>query len=331
MLRAVIGWYRNSSTHTPAYNDHQRLLDDFLERKHHFHVHAWQLLGEMEALRMHAEILFVLEDIMFQRTVNETDLFKLLGDTIAQARKSGRAKLDKQRAEYLAKCLLGGAGKAHKMANSDNLLPPLRLTIKEKDAEGKMQFINDPLEVTKFYAAPWRKQWNANDSSFAERCGGNFQRLRGKYLEEAATIAKLFNGSAAAIRKALKMFPASTAIGADDFNFRLMAELPDVALDQLGALFKMAIHNLSLPLQVLLNLLCLLGKKTGGSRVIAIMCSFVRVLMKANGSEIREWDREHGHMFDSALADSSSLQAAVLRALKIENGNARSQHCALMA
>ena len=54
MVRAMIGWYRNSSTHTPAFKEHQRLIDDFLDRKHNFHVHAWQLLGEMEALRVHA-------------------------------------------------------------------------------------------------------------------------------------------------------------------------------------------------------------------------------------------------------------------------------------
>ena len=61
------------------------------------------------------------------------------------------------------------------------------------------------------------------------------------------------------------------------------------------------------------------------------MCSFYRCLMKANGTAIREWDLEHGHRYDSALAGCSSLQAAVLRALKIENGNAWDMHCALMA
>ena len=98
-----------------------------------------------------------------------------------------------------------------------------------------------------------------------------------------------------------------------------------------GLLFKGAIQNLTLPLQELVNLLCLLGKKAGGSRVIAIMCFFYRCLMKAYGTEIREWDAAHGHLYDSALAGSSSLQAAVLRALKIENGNAKGHQCALMA
>ena len=197
---------------------------------------------------MHAEILFVLEDIMFERPLDECDALALLDKAVTLARQRGRDKLAKQRAEYLAKCLIGGAGKAHKIANVDNLLPPLRLVVKSNDAEGKVCFINDPLDIAKHYAEPWKRQWKANDPSFQSRCGGNFQRLRKRYLDEAAAIARLFDGSAAAIRKALKMFPANTAIGADDFNFRLLADLPDVALEQLGQLFKTALYNLSLPM-----------------------------------------------------------------------------------
>ena len=37
---------------------------------------------------------------------------------------------------------------------------------------------------------------------------------------------------------------------------------------------------------------------------------------------MREWDLEHGHKYESALAACSSLQAAILRALKVENGAA---------
>ena len=96
----------------------------------------------------------------------------------------------------------------------------MRLTIKEKDAEGKVRFIIDPLEVTKFYAAPWRKQWKANDSSFAVRCGGNFQRLRNKYLGEAQMTADLIVEGPGILRKALKLVPGSTSIGPDDFHFR---------------------------------------------------------------------------------------------------------------
>ena len=124
---------------------------------------------------------------------------------------------------------------------------------------------------------------------------------------------------AAVIRSSLKLFPGTTSIGADDVEFRLMAELPDVALDQFGGMVKQAISTLSLPTQTLLNMGCLLGKKLGGSRVIAIMGSFYRALMKCVSPKIREWDLEHEHFYDSALAGNSTLRAAVMRALKSEN------------
>ena len=72
---------------------------------------------------------------------------------------------------------------AHKMANSDNLLPPLWLVIKSEDEEGETKYINDPLEVAKHYAELWNKQWSDNDPTFATRLGKNFQGLRRKYLE----------------------------------------------------------------------------------------------------------------------------------------------------
>ena len=50
--------------------------------------------------------------------------------------------------------------------------------------------------------------------------------------------------------------------------------------------------------------------------------------MKLNGYNIRERDLEHGHRFDSALAGCSSLRAAVLRALRIENATAQAKDCA---
>ena len=79
-------------------------------------------------------------------------------------------------------------------------------------------------------------------------------------------------------------------------------------------------------MQELMNLLSLLGKKSGGSRTIAIMGSLYRALMKFFCPQIREWDLAKGHFWDSALAGNSSLRAALIRALKVENGVARGAH-----
>ena len=101
---------------------------------------------------------------------------------------------------------------------------------------------------------------------------------------------------------------------------RRSAELPDTALDHLGKSFRQPVATLSLPLQTLLNILCLLGKKFGGSRTIAVLPSFYRTLMKCMGSCIQEWDKSAAHFYDSAVAGSNYLRAAFLRALRIENG-----------
>ena len=99
-LNAIVGWHRNASTHTPAFKNHLRLVDEFLERKHYFHRHAWDMLDARQALRLHAEFLFVLEDVAFNRAVDATDVFQLLNRTVAQAKKRGKAKLAEQRATH---------------------------------------------------------------------------------------------------------------------------------------------------------------------------------------------------------------------------------------
>ena len=83
---------------------------------------------------------------------------------------------------------------------------------------------------------------------------------------------------AAVIRSSLKLFPGTITI---------RAELPDVALEQFGGMVKQAVSTLSLPTQTLMNTGCLLGKKLGGSSVIAIMGSFYRALMKCVSPKIR--------------------------------------------
>ena len=71
--------------------------------------------------------------------------------------------------------------------------------------------------------------------------------------------------SACKVRAALRMFSGTTATGGDHLHLRRMAQLPDAALEQLGMLFKQSSATLTDPIQDLLNILAMLGKKAGGS------------------------------------------------------------------
>ena len=128
-------------------------------------------------------------------------------------------------------------------------------------------------------------------------------------MEEAAELANNIDASADRVRSALNIFATSTTIGSDSLHLRRLAKLPDNALAQLGALFKQSIATLTVPVQEVLNILGLLGKKAGGPRTIAIMAYFYRALMKMLCPTVRKWAGGECHKhWDSALAGSSSLR-----------------------
>ena len=60
------------------------------------------------------------------------------------------------------------------------------------------------------------------------------------------------------------IFSNSTAIGGDNFHLRRLANLPDVALEHMGMLFKQSLAALKVPMQDLFNIMVLLGKKQAG-------------------------------------------------------------------
>ena len=78
------------------------------------------------------------------KEIDTKDLFVLLDDTVASARQRGFQKLREQQTEFLARSLQGGAVQAHRMANVDNALPALRLTIPIPLTEGGTRFDATP-------------------------------------------------------------------------------------------------------------------------------------------------------------------------------------------
>ena len=108
--------------------------------------------------------------------------------------------------------LQGGAGKAHKAANVENALPPLRLVIPPTEENKSTEFVTNPLEVAKFYTEPWKRKWLADEPEFDTRMGSGFQKLRTEYLEETVETAKLMDRSTKTICGSFKCFPGATSI-----------------------------------------------------------------------------------------------------------------------
>ena len=67
MVLALVGWYKNRSTGTPACKFDVRIIDEFLEKKYHYHQHAWKMLDGKAEIKMRAELWLVMDDIAFEQ------------------------------------------------------------------------------------------------------------------------------------------------------------------------------------------------------------------------------------------------------------------------
>ena len=97
-----------------------------------------------------------------------------------------------------------------------------------------------------------------------------------------------------------------------------MKLLPNEARDELGALLSAAEDLGTWPWQCLYALVALLAKSLEAERTISVPPLIPRLWGKARRTPIREWSAHHAGFWDTAVAKSSALQAAMRRALVSE-------------
>ena len=100
----------------------------------------------------------------------------------------------------------------------------------------------------------------------------------------------------ARIRSSARSFPTGTGLGADNLAPRAVARLSDAALLALIALFE-AFEALGSWCQALdLVLIVLLPKSDGGLRPIGLLCTVIRIWMRAHSDLVRDWERAQAHL-----------------------------------
>lgn len=142
-------------------------------------------------------------------------------------------------------------------------------------------------------------------------------------LREAAIKSPMHGEAAyaitvASLRAAAKRFRKGTAIGTDNIDFDDIDEASDESLGELARIMRDSVRQLALPIQTLLTLIGLLGKKGGGSRAIAICATYYRLLMAVLSGSIWEWDGAHAQQRDSAVAGRSPQDETAWRHLWVE-------------
>ena len=297
-----------SDLHATAYNEDPRIERTLFGAKGEVQA---QLCGELYLLR---------RAYGDATTYDLGDLINLCHQQTEAAKRRAKAFANTSWSRWVARSLLGGAGKAHSWCNAANKLPDLQLSFKEEQQDGVIRLITDPYAVVQHHAGPWAKIWQCGNQDLARQEHDEIKALRAKHAADAATFADKLDVSPQAIRRACGSFKSNTAVGIDDWTFKEWQWLPDEALIPLGALLRRMLGSMTPPIQILAILVTLLGKKGGGSRTIANIATLYRLLMKLAGDHIKEWDAGASVFWDSALKGSSSLRAHLARALDLEIG-----------
>ena len=107
-------------------------------------------------------------------------------DMTDRAMNKGKAKAKEAYEDQVAQSLKNGASAARKRTAIDHALPPLRLTFREKDKQGEVQYITDPIKVASKHTDSWCGTWGAYDESFEDNVIKYFVALRAKHLDAAS-------------------------------------------------------------------------------------------------------------------------------------------------
>ncbi|MCP3971765.1 MAG: hypothetical protein GY717_15875 [Rhodobacteraceae bacterium] len=213
-------------------------------------------------------------------------------------------------ASWVHEALRGGASAAHRFTNAENKkacpIAPLGSALSIQT-------------VAEDEAASWRERWMAGDGVAVAAALACAKRLREAALEtgfDAGYWAARFGVTQ--IREACARFPRRTAIGPGFLTFRELAALPDAALRELGRIMERVVSSLALPIQELAALIVLLGKKGGGRRAIALCPTFYRLLLAILGHDLRVWDRQYAHEFDTSAPGCHAELQVAKRALLLE-------------
>ena len=91
--------------------------------------------------------------------------------------------------------------------------------------------------------------------------------------------------------------------------------MPEEAWHDLGSLISECEANLTFPIQVLVHLMFSLPKPGGGERMVAILALILRSWSKARRQGLASWDARRAGFWDTAIAGSSALKAALCRGL----------------
>ena len=160
-------------------------------------------------------------------------------------------------------------------------------------------------------ADEWNRIWQRVKAELPRLC----QALHACRAEAAKAEHARPPISDGALARAVALLRNKRGIGTDHWTPLELKALPDAATASLAFIVRQTDTRLTIPLQCLTNLTCLLPKPGGGERPI-VLRSLLHVLWSScHADAIRAWDAARARFWDSAVRGCSALQFAIRRRL----------------
>ncbi len=221
---------------------------------------------------------------------------------------------------WVSRALKGGAREAHAWANAPNTFP----------TEVRAQGVYEPLGIVDYHSRKWAEIWEADNDARTKEALRAVKELREYALKQDGHGKCGQVIDAEYVKKVAERFRRGTAIGTDAQAFYDVAEATCDSRRELASIMRQTIEDIAWPLQALLVVMGLLGKKSGGTRTIAIISTFARLLMAALKGDVRSWDTRVADEHDTALRGRRPADETARRHLWVEAANILGKHAVLV-
>ncbi len=231
----------------------------------------------------------------------------------AEEVKRTRARACRNWHAWVARAITGGAGPAHRWTNMDNAA--------KADVTAPNSFSLDA--AVQYHTEKWGDVWSASEAEQCRAAVESVSKLRKEVLRDPLTNAER-------ARQAAKSFKKNTTIGIDGQEFDAIVRASEHSREHLAAICRKAVETLAWPLHVLLVIMSLLGKKSGGSRTVAIIATFARLVLAMMRDEVRQWDADIGSEGDTALGGRRPMDETARRHLRLELAGLCGEHAVIL-
>jgi len=207
--------------------------------------------------------------------------------------------------KWVSKICDGHMKGAHEaLKREENFRPDTeQFTIDGKRAEDMRDVMDQNTRV-------WKAKWTEEDDHEKAQLKMDIEEVR-SIAKGQEVIGGRITGKD--VLKSSHHLNNSRKLGGDHWEPMDWQDMPEKAADGLAEILNDMEANVTVPVQILLNIISLIPKPNGGSRPVCLASLLYVLWTTIRGDQFKDWDYGRAEHWDDAVKNSSALRAALRR------------------